>query len=311
MTARGKTQRNDRGVVLLNALVIVTALAAVAIRLLVITERDQSRLGAMRAADQAALYLDAGETLVTTVLEEDFRQSPDTDHLDELWAIEDYAVPIDRGVLSGRIYDLQGRFNVNWLTDPDTVDSARAFERLALSLRLDIRLAQAVIDYLRPGGPVNPTPYINRPVPVRAQGGPILAIDELRVVPFMTAQAFATLAPFISALPFDSRLNVNTAPPAVLAAFMPVAGQNGAAALVRSRTKTPYGSAGDFVDRATADLGAAVFASVPAGRFTAASTWFMAVLESDLDGTRRRRMIVVHRSLDSGAVTPKYRMALP
>ena len=143
------------------------------------------------------------------------------DHDGEIWATEGYSVPIDRGVLAGRISDLQGRFNLNWLASDNAGPAQAAFERLIRVLGLDIRLGRAVTEHLRPGGPANPAPYYNRALPVTAPGGTIATIAELRRVPGMTEAAFDTLAPHVAALPLGTGLNVNTASAPVLAAVLP------------------------------------------------------------------------------------------
>ena len=310
MIAQRETYR-DRGVILLNALIMVVAISAIAAALLLLVVRDRTRFQTLRDADQAQHFLDAGETLVALVLEEDFRQAADVDDLTELWAIDDYVVPIDRGMLGGRIWDLQGRFNVNRLSDPDDIAARQAFDRLVQGLGLPVTLSRSVADFLAPGGPANPAPYFNRTIPVKPRGGGIAVIEELRSVPGMTVSAFDVLLPFVAALPPESPVNLNTAPPQVLAALLPAIGPRGAETVLQLRGQRPFGSTGEFGDRLRNALGPDRLDGVALGGFSVRSNRFVARLEVTLDSRSVRRMIYLIRSPQSGDVTRHYRTALP
>lgn len=301
----------DRGVVLLNALLLVVAMAAAANGVLALAVGDTTRLAAIQQGDQAALYLDAGTPLVAHVLTTDWENGAEIDHEGELWATEGYSVPIDRGVLAGRISDQQGRFNVNWLAAEENGAAQQAFARLVNFLDLDVALGRAVSDYLRPGGPSNPTPYANRVLPVRAPGGPLVSVAQLRVVPGMTDDDFATLAPHLAALPIDSGLNVNTASAPVLAAVLPGAALRDIEKLLSERQGAPFDSPAAFSRRVGTALRREVTAGPPPRDFRVASEYFAARLDVALDARRQSRMIWLHRSLASGKVTELYRMTLP
>ncbi|WP_283643650.1 type II secretion system minor pseudopilin GspK [Marinovum algicola] len=308
---RWRDSGRDRGVVLLNALLLVVAMTAAANTVLSLAVGDTTRLAAIHGGDQMALYLDAGTPLVAQVLTADWEAGAEIDHDGEIWATEGYSVPIDRGVLAGRISDLQGRFNLNWLASDNAGPAQAAFERLIRVLGLDIRLGRAVTEHLRPGGPANPAPYYNRALPVTAPGGTIATIAELRRVPGMTEAAFDTLAPHVAALPLGTGLNVNTASAPVLAAVLPGAALRDAEKLLSERAAAPFASAGDFASRAGTILRREVAAGPAPRDFRVVSEYFAAVLDVALDDQRQSRMIWLHRSLSSGTVTETYRMTLP
>ena len=93
----------DRGVALLNALVVAAAIAGVATLLMRTAETGRDRLSMIRNSDQMALYLDGVSLLVPRILKADWSEGAALDHLGEIWASEDYSFPIDRGVAAGRI----------------------------------------------------------------------------------------------------------------------------------------------------------------------------------------------------------------
>ncbi|WP_417525319.1 type II secretion system minor pseudopilin GspK [Marinovum sp.] len=311
MRRLGAKPTADRGVVLLNALLLVVAMAAAANGVLALAVGDTTRLAAIHRGDQAALYLDAGTPLVSHVLKSDWDNGAEIDHEGELWATEGYSVPIDRGILAGRISDLQGRFNVNWLAAEDNGAAQQAFARLVQLLGLDVALGRAVSDYLRSGGPSNPTPYANRALPVRTPGGALVTVAQLRVVPGMSDAAFATLSPHLAALPVDSGLNVNTASAPVLAAVLPGAALRDVEKLLLDRQATPFDSPSAFARRAGSALRREVTVGPSPRDFRVVSEYFAARLDLALDERRQSRMIWLHRSLTSGKVTELYRMTLP
>ena len=131
----------QRGVAILTAMLVVTLGTIIAVNLMWVSSLDQRRTGAALAADQALLYLQGAEAWVGDILRQDQIESGESDHLGELWATEIAPLPVDGGMITGRIEDLQGRFNINNLITPqgevvhgglDQVDPAANLFRLGL-----------------------------------------------------------------------------------------------------------------------------------------------------------------------------------
>ncbi|HAW47179.1 MAG TPA: hypothetical protein DCX34_08055, partial [Roseovarius sp.] len=118
--------RRDRGTALLNALVMVAAIAALAVGLMIQAGHSRDRMAHVVGSQQAALHLDAGLLLVDPVLRADWLRAPDLDHLEEPWARAPHDADIDRGRLVARLSDLQGRFNINSLANASDTAAARA-----------------------------------------------------------------------------------------------------------------------------------------------------------------------------------------
>jgi general secretion pathway protein K len=306
--------RRDRGIALLNALVMVAAIAALAAGLMIQAGHSRDRMAHVAGSQQAALHLDAGLLLVDPVLRADWLRAPDLDHLGEPWARAPLDADIDRGRLVARLADLQGRFNVNSLANASDTASARAFERLLRRLGLPVALGAEVAGFVQPRGPVRPADYADRPVPVRVVGGAADRTEALRLVRGMTQAHYVRLAPFVAALPPRTPLNVNTAPPEVLGAVLPAASPADIDRLVAERATAPFVDMADFEERARRLIHpkATVRAQVPDGGLGVSTRWFEARLALHLDGRVHRRILTIERSPEDGAALIAHRrMVLP
>lgn len=61
--------------------------------------------------------------------------------------------------------------------------------------------------------------YLGQPVPYRRATRPFVHVSELRLLRGVDARTYAQLAPYVCALPRDTRLNVNTMPVPLLMAL--------------------------------------------------------------------------------------------
>ncbi|WP_204115947.1 type II secretion system minor pseudopilin GspK [Shimia biformata] len=318
----------DRGFVLVNALVLVAAMAAVAAVLLMRAETGRARLEAGQGAAQVAQYLGGAEALAVTLLDRD-RAAGSLDHLGEAWAGADFNVALDRGRVAGTITDLQGLFNVNWLADPEDTDMQLAFDNLARRIGLAPARVTAIRAFLQPGGPHalgGPgarAAYAARTPPSDPVGGAILMLDQLAEVPGITPRDLERLRRVATALPGDSLLNVNTAPPEVLAAFLPGLGAARIDQLMQSRRTAPFPSGEAFADAAglpgadregeeetggtgEADPGAPL---ITRARLAAGSEWFRLEAAAQLDHRRVARHLVLHRPPAPGRITVAWRIS--
>ncbi|WP_294606252.1 type II secretion system minor pseudopilin GspK [uncultured Roseovarius sp.] len=305
--------KRDRGIALLNALIMVAAISAVATGLMLRAETSQSRVGHLQLSEQAMLHLDAAEWLIDPVLRADWERDQNLDHLREGWALERFEADIDRAKLAGKITDLQGHFNVNALNDPGDLAAVQAFERLLRTLGLPLALAREVAGFVQQRGPVLAEEYGARDLPVRPPGAPIAAIEELRLVRGMTVADYARLLPYVAALPKGTPLNVNTASAEVLGAVLPTANPAGVARLIADRDRLPFSSRGDFSERAEGLLHPRVIeqSQAPKGGLGVTSRWFEARFDLALDGRILSRVVTVERSALTGAVEIKNRRADP
>ena len=236
--------RKQRGVAVLTAMLVLTLGTIIAVNLMWISSLDQRRTGAALASDQSLLYLQGAEAWVGDILRQDQIESSETDHLGEIWALEIAPLPVDGGMISGRIEDLQGRFNLNNLITPDgQVDelALRQFERLLATLAIDPALASAVVDWLDsdaeasfPSGGEDAT-YAGMEPPYRTPNSVITSPSELMAVAGFDLETYRLVAPYVTTLPSGTRINVNTASDVVLASLSDDIDLSIAAALIEER----------------------------------------------------------------------------
>lgn len=160
--------------------------------------------------------------LLTRDLVEDDRIPP-ADGLQDLWSNPDFPFELPgEAVVSIQVQDLEGLFNLNTLAN-DAAAQDR-FRRLLLSLQLDPGLVELVRDWISRNATetVSQSIYLARDPPYRAPGQPMASITELRLLQGMEQDGFERLAPYVTVLPETvNGININTAPPPVLAMLAP------------------------------------------------------------------------------------------
>jgi general secretion pathway protein K len=222
------TRRQQRGVALITAVLVVAIGTMIAVNLMWEGTLALRRAEATLAADQGLLYVQGAEAWAADILRQDLVDSPDSDHLGELWATELPPLPVDGGTITGRLEDLQGRFNLNNLIGGDGMENQlarRQFERLLSHLEIDPSLAGAVVDWLDPdtdlrfpaGG--EDVVYTSQDPPYRTANSMITSTSELMAIAGFDREIYQRLAPYITVLPRGTMLNVNTASDVVLASL--------------------------------------------------------------------------------------------
>src|SRR5690606_30640861 len=150
------------------------------------------------------------EAWAADILRQDLVDSPDSDDLGEQWAFELPPLPVDGGVITGRLEDLQGRFNLNNLIRPDgAVDllALAQFERLLTLLEIDPSSAGAVVDWLDPdaemhfpNGVEDAAYAVNDPA-YRTPNAMITSPSELMAIGGFERDTYNAIAPYVTALP--------------------------------------------------------------------------------------------------------------
>lgn len=220
-------RRDQRGVALVTALLVVSLATVAAVAMATRLHVDMRRTGNLLHGEQAYAYALAAESWANVILRRDADDSK-IDTLAEDWATALPPISVEGGFVSGRIEDLQGRFNVNNLIGTDGKPSEpdlEYFKRLLGLLEAEPGLAAALLDWIDadinatfPDG-VEDDVYLLETPPYRAANRPLVSISELRLVKGYSAEIIALLEPYITALPEPTALNVNTASPLVLQAL--------------------------------------------------------------------------------------------
>lgn len=226
MTPRRPSQR---GMAVVAALVVVMVATVLVTGLLQRQATDVRALENDMARAQARLLMTAGVDWARLILRSDGLRAPITHRHGQMWAtpIEDTRIALDgsrTAVLSGRIEDEQGKFNLrnlakNGALDDDEMAALRRLLRLLdlperLALAIGARIAAAQFDPgtdTRAGGPGRHARLPAAPMPTR--------LDDLGLQETLGPALIDALRPYVTMLPEPTRVNVNTATPEVLAAI--------------------------------------------------------------------------------------------
>lgn len=239
----------QRGVALLTAIFVVTVGTVLAVNLMWQATLDQRRTATALATDQALQYGLAAEAWAGDILRQDLVDSFESDHLGELWAAEIPPLPIEGGFIVGQLEDLQGRFNLNNLVTPDGQEDPvmlAQFERLLATLQIDPLLAGNVVDWLDPDAETRfpyggeDEAYAGSDPQYRTANTIITSPSELMAIAGFDGETFAALAPYVTALPAGTPLNVNTASELLLASLSDDIDPSLAASLVIERNGVDF-----------------------------------------------------------------------
>lgn len=310
MSVRAKSAA-PRGVALINALLIVAALSAITVTLMQRSEAARARLGGMLEADQLGLYLDAAEQLAFGLLAQPVDGS-DATHSGQPWAQPFIEEPIERGTVSLRISDLQGRFNLAWLNrlaqDEDSLEERAmifdAFAQLMQDVGLDQQARRRLRQALDPdlGQRVTAWGRSTRPPTL-----PLLSIQQLRLVEGVSEDDLRRLAPHVTSLPSQAGPNLNTISPEVLAAFLPRANAGSLSApLAAARPFEDFDTALEWIETRFGEDARERLEALDAD---VSSGWFELQIEARLDTLRLTRNVVVQR--DDPTACCKIVLSLP
>ena len=183
------------------------------------------------------------------LLVEDDRRS-NVDHEGEAWARQLSAIPSlnvarpSDAVLVARLNDAQARFNLNNLSNGGKVNPVETavFARLLNRLKINTQLAQSAAESLA-ALQRSDTGDIN------AMRMRIWHLDDLLTVRGFTAETVAKLRDLVVVLPGATPINLNTAPPEILAALFNNMSAGDSMSLVEERRRAYYRDAADFAQR--------------------------------------------------------------
>lgn len=297
------SRRHERGTALITAILVVALATAIAASLTWDLFLDQRRAFGRVTVDQGLMYSLGAEAWAKKILRDD-AQDNQVDHPGEPWATQITPLPIEGGQIQGQITDLNGRFNLNNLIDAAGASDPVAiegFRRLLLALELDVRLADRVADWidrdLEPNFPdgAEDSEYLSRQPPFRAANRPITSASELQLIdPELGPSGYATLRPYVTALPRGTRLNINTALPEVLMTAAEELGYREAERIMMDRPEGGWENLEDLGDLVPEEA---------RGALGVTSNWFRLAIRVDI-GTQRFTMYsLINRDAAGSAST--------
>lgn len=223
--------RRQRGVALLTVLLVVALVTVISAGIIARQQLAIRSSANQLHVRQAWHYALGGETLAKAVLRRDLQQGDPrapVDHLGEVWAQPLAPFALDEGgELRVRILDPSGRFNLNSLLREGQANQAALaqFNRLLRHLQIDKPYAERLLDWLDTdqqasgGYGAEDNQYLLAQPPYRTANRTLVDVSELRLLLEMDEADYRRLLPFVTALPADATLNVNTASAWVLASL--------------------------------------------------------------------------------------------
>jgi len=227
--------RSQHGAALILALLVVVMVTVLASSLasdfLVTFRRVENQL----LSQQAQAYLRGSEGLARSALQADYEQSPQRDHRSEGWLDNRQTFPLDQGVISGTVCDLQGRFNLNNLIGAALSNDGKReyspaqaqFIRLLQTFDADLeqpmdqlraeQITNAIADWIdsddkvTANGGAESGHYSGLDLPYRVANKALLSITELRWIKGVDGALMLALAPHVAVLPEGSLININSA----------------------------------------------------------------------------------------------------
>ncbi len=246
MSCRPCSPRRQQGAALVVAMLVFALCAALIVAMKGEFTRFYQRGVNLFLAEQSYAYLRGAEDLASLALLVDYDQDQGSDRLrddlGEIWARPPAPYALDQGGwLTGRLLDLQGRFNLNALAaraSGEGEGAARFTAAQALFIRLlqaleepevnqqdAILVTESIGDWL--DGDTTPSPdgaeddyYLGRTPAYRTANRPMASTSELLAVAYVTPELYRALEGLVTVWPQDPQpLNIHTAPLTVLRAI--------------------------------------------------------------------------------------------
>jgi general secretion pathway protein K len=228
---RRAPRRAQRGIALLVAILLVALGTILAAAIGYESAMTFRRGAATYAFDQSVLIAQGAEALAAYGLRQIRASNPTQTYPGQGWDKPFGPLEVVPGVmLEASLEDLQGRLNVNNLVRQDNgmpnVEYVNAFTQLLEMLGLETKWAGYLVDWidadLLPQNPdgAEDTVYMGQVPPYRTPNRYITSISELLALPGFGRDRYLLLAPYITALPAGTKINVCTAKDKVLDAFL-------------------------------------------------------------------------------------------
>lgn len=217
--------KKARGAALLTALFIMTLVAIVAVAMSTKLQLDIYRTRLVVVQDK--LYL-TSQAVMFWAMDELKNKSTELTKANKQGEVLHFPHKLQHIVepvqLTGVLYDMHARFNVNNLLEKKyTVSFLKLLNAIHpdLNTKEQLNLILAIQNWIAPvnlnAGKDEFTSYYLAQKPAYYPGHQLLrSISELRLVRFMTAPLLQKIQPYITVLPETTAVNINTAPLAVL-----------------------------------------------------------------------------------------------
>jgi general secretion pathway protein K len=250
--------RRQRGIALITAILLV-ALATIMAATIGYENAMTARRGTATFAFEQSLEVSkAAEAIAAYALRATKQQNHATTFPAQKWSTPYGPVDLVPGVtLEAWLVDTQGRFNLNNLVNADGTtneDAVLVFANLLTILGLEPKWAPMMADWIDADTvPNNPdgaedSVYLSQMPPYRAANMQVTSASEILALPGFGRDRYLKIAPFITALPQGTLINLCSAPLELLNALGPTGTTNfsDAETLAKQRAEDCFPTQNDF-----------------------------------------------------------------
>lgn len=284
--------RKQKGIAVITAILIAAMVASLAFAL---SARERLWLNQMEnrndlSAAQSVAF--AAIDLARLTLRDDMRATQ-FDHLLETWTVPVPPINVDEGRASGRLAELQGRFNLFNVQSAGKVSQTglSVLQRLLATRNLPTQWAERIALAVARQAALAELQVKDTPGKVRNKLLPLANLSELAELTGIDAGQLAALDPLVTVLPEATAVNVNFAPPEVLIAVTPGLAPGEADRLVSRRAAAPFKSAQEYVGALPESLRATAVASA----YTVESQYFLSEAEAWFGRAQVRLQALIFR----------------
>lgn len=261
MVSRYKFQN---GAALLMAMVAVALIALIAMGIATAQSLQIKKVQNSLHYSNSMQYLLAAEQLTAQALQQDLLTEAKRNaayDFDEPYLSQKFMLPLDNGMISAEIEDLQGKFNLRNLSQENGGQDLRAtpaFDRLLRQLKIDSSITDAIIDWIDEDDDAMPqgaedSYYLSQQRQKLTANQALASIEELREIKGFEKKisdangkqqtVYQLLQQHVVLLDRRSILNVNTASVELMQSYFPHLTANKLEQIMRDR---PFKTADEF-----------------------------------------------------------------
>lgn len=314
MRSNAHKPSRQRGVALLATLILALAVTIILGNIFYRHQIEVSQAAGSLHSDQALLLAISAESWARDLLSSE-NDNTKTDHLEEDWAQAIPFLPVDGGSIAGCIVDLQSRFNINSLArytisplqremEGTAFGHARVWESLLRSLDLvvDSSRVPVIVDWLdKDDSTINSSgaervQYSLYEPPRFPHNDMIADSSELAAIEGYSLGDVQILSPYMTALPINTPINVNTASEQVLLALSDDLGREFVDLVLTNR---PFGNISEFysaIDQYLMIGEPQVKLRWPAQLVSVRTAYFQLNMEVTLGQSKLQVKSIMHRS---------------
>lgn len=234
---------SQRGAAIIVALFVTSLVAIAAVAMVERLRIDLRRTELLLNNTQGNLYTEGSVAWAMEQLNNNWKQKK-TNKIIDPTPIKSPIQQDENAVIYSIIYDQEGLFNINNLSNIDYQDN---FIKLIITVHPDTNLetarniVTAIRDWIAPATNTALEDYYSKQnPPYRAPHRAMVSVSELSLVKGITTELYTALLPYISALPEITKININNAPAPVLMSLSSTMSLESAHAIEVYRKQTPY-----------------------------------------------------------------------